>query len=136
MVGKLSIGENIRTTHIRFRNITDYEHYINATAQDYDSEDAISNGYNYKIETPVFNMINGSQYGNAFDFKHEIFGYRGNNCFIPSKGYCFVKCVNFLTGEDYKQQYLEFIRIEKRRCNKMTMARIQPFCKANNINLG
>ena len=50
--------------------------------------------------------------------------------------YCFVKCVNFLTGEDYKQKYLDFIRNEKRRCNIMTIARIQPFCRAKNINLG
>ena len=62
--------------------------------------------------------------------------YRGNNCFIPTKGYCFIKCVNFLTGQDYKQQYLEFIRNEKRRTNIMTKARIQPFCNKNNINLG
>ena len=52
------------------------------------------------------------------------------------KGYCFIKCINFLTGQDYKQQYLEFIRSEKRRSNIMTKARIQPFCRANNINLG
>ena len=52
------------------------------------------------------------------------------------KGYCFIKCINFLTGQDYKQQYLDFIRNEKRRSNIMTMARIQPFCKANNIDLG
>ena len=36
----------------------------------------------------------------------------------------------------YKQQYLDFIRNEERRSNIMTKARIQPFCKASNINLG
>ena len=41
-----------------------------------------------------------------------------------------------MTGQDYKQEYLDFIRNEKRRSNIMTMARIQPFCRANNINLG
>ena len=40
------------------------------------------------------------------------------------KGYCFVKCINFLTGEDYKEQYLDFIRNEKRRSNIMTKAGI------------
>ena len=49
---------------------------------------------------------------------------------------CFTKCVDFCTGQDYKQQYLEVIRNEKRRSNIMTKARIQPFCRANNINLG
>ena len=44
---------------------------------------------------------------------NEFIEYRRNNCFIPNKGYCFVKCGNFLTGQDYKQQYLEFIRNAK-----------------------
>ena len=47
-----------------------------------------------------------------------------------------MKCINFLTGQDYKEQYLDFIRNEKRRTNVMTKARIQPFCRANNYNLG
>ena len=62
--------------------------------------------------------------------------YRGNNCFLPTKGYCFIKCVNFLTGEDYKERNLDFIRNEKRRSNIMTKARSQPFCRTNNIDLG
>ena len=89
-----------------------------------------------KINTPQFNKLNRSQYCNGCDFKHEIIEYRGSNCFIPTKGYCFVKCINFLTGRDYKQQYLDSIRSEQRRSNIMTKARIQPFCGANNINLG
>ena len=136
MVGNLKVGDQIRQTHVRFRNMDDFEAYINSIDQDYDSDDSIFNGYIYKIDTPQFKNVNRSQYGNGCDFKHEIIEYRGINCFIPTKGYCFVKCVNFLTGQDYKQQYLEFIRNEKRRSNIMTKARIQPFCRANNINLG
>ena len=30
MVGKLSIGDQIRETHIRFRNNTEHEAYINS----------------------------------------------------------------------------------------------------------
>ena len=48
----------------------------------------------------------------------------------------FVKCINFLTGEDYKHHYLDFIRNEKRRSNIMTMARFQAFCGANIIIIG
>ena len=104
MVGKLSVGDEIRETHIRFRNITDYEAYINAIDEAYVAEDAIFKSYIYKINTLQFNLVNRSQYGNDCDFKQEIIEYRGNNCFIPTEGYCFVKCINFLTGEDYKQQ--------------------------------
>ena len=136
MVGNLKVGDQIRQTHVRFRNMDDFEAYINSIDQDYDSDDSIFNGYIYKIDTPQFNKVNRSQYGNGCDFKHEIIEYRGISCFIPTKGYCFVKCINFLTGQDYKQQYLEFIRNEKRRSNIMTKAPIQPFCRANNISLG
>ena len=136
MVGNLKVGDQIRQTHIRFRNISDYEAYINSIDQDYDSDDSIFNGYIYKIDTPQFNKVNRSQYGNGCSFDKIIVEYRGNNCYIPTKGYCFIKCINYLTGQDYKQQYLDFIRNEKRRSNIMTKARIQPFCRANNINLG
>ena len=136
MVGNIKVGDQIRQTHIRFRNMDDFEAYINSIDQDYDSEDAIFNGYIYKINTPQFNKVNRSQYGNGCSFDKIIIEYRGNNCYIPTKGYCFVKCNNFITGQDYKQQYLDFIRNEKRRSNIMTLARIQPFCRANNINLG
>ena len=136
MVGTLIVGDQLRQTHIRFRNMEDFESYINSIDQDYDSDDCIFNGYIYKLDTPIFNKVNRSQYGNGCSFDKIIIEYCGNNCFIPTKGYCFIKCVNFLTGEDYKQQYLDFIRNEKRRTNIMTRARIQPFCKENNINVG
>ena len=134
MIGILKVGDQIRQTHFRFRNIDDYESYINSIDEGYDAEDAVFNGYIYKINTPKFNQVNSSQYGNGCDFKHEIIEDQGKNCFIPSKGYCFVKCINFLTGEENKQQYLDFIRSEQRRSNYMTKARIQPFCRANNNN--
>ena len=123
MVGNLKVGDQIRQTKMRFRIIDDYESYINAIGEGYDAEDAIFNGYIYKIDTPQFNKLNRSQYGSGCDFKHEIFENRGNNCFITTEGYCFVKCVNFLTGQDYKQEYLDFSRNEKRRSNIMTKAK-------------
>ena len=136
LVGNLKVGDQIRETHTRFRNMADFEAYINTIDENYDSEDSIFDGYIYKLNTPQFNKVNRSQFGNGCSFDKIIIEYRGNNCFIPTKGYCFVKCINYLTGQDYKQQYLDFIRNEKRRSNIMTTARIQPFCRGNNINLG
>ena len=136
MIGNLKVGDQIRQTNIRFRNMDDFEAYINSIDEGYDAEDAFFNGHIYKINTPQSNKVIRSQYGSGCTFDILIIEYRGNNCFIPTKGYCFVKCINFITGEDYKQQYLDFIRNEKRRSNILTMARIQPFCRANNINLG
>ena len=136
MIDNLKIGDQIRQNHIRFRNIDDFESYINSIDQNYDIDDCIFNGYNYKINTPQFSKIKRSDFGNGCNFDKIIIEYCGNNCFIPTKGYCFIKGINYLTGQDYKQQYLDFIRNEKRRSNIMTKARIQPFCRANNINLG
>ena len=136
MVGNLKVGNQIRQTHSRFGNMDDFESYNNSMDQDYDSNDSIFNGYIYKLDTPQFNKVNRSQHLNGSDFTHEIIEYRSNNCFIPTKGYCFVKCVKFLTKKDYKQQYLYFIRSEQRRSNIMTKARIQPFCRAKILNLG
>ena len=113
MVGNLKVDDQIRQIYIRFRNITDYEAYINAIDQDYEAEEALFNGYVNKSNTPQVNLVKRSQYGNGCDFKHEIIEYRVINCFIPTKGSCFIKCVNFSTGEDYKQQYIDFIRTEK-----------------------
>ena len=90
----------------------------------------------YKINNPHFNIVNRSQYGNDCDFKHEIIEYQCDNCFIPTKGYYFVKRINFIIGEGYKQQYLDFIRNEKTRSNTMTKGRIQLFRRANLINIG
>ena len=110
MVGNLKVGDRIRQIHFRFRNIAEYESYINSNDEVYDAEDAIFNGYIYKINTPRFNVVSRSQDGNGCDFKHEITENQGNNCFIPIKSFCFVKFNNFLTGEDYNEQNLDFIR--------------------------
>ena len=55
---------------------------------------------------------------------------------MPTKGFCFIECINFLTGQDNKQQNLDFIQNEKRRSNIMTMARIQPCLKKLGIDHG
>ena len=81
-------------------NITDYEAYINSISEGYDAEVNILNGYIYKINTPQFNLVNRSQYGNGCDFKHENIENQGDNCFIPTKRYCFVICINFIAGDD------------------------------------
>ena len=87
-------------------------------------KDNIFFGYNCKINTIQFNLVNRSQCGIGCEFEHEIIECPGNICFIPTKDYCFIKCNNYLIGEDYNEQYLDFIRKEKIRSNIMTMARV------------
>ena len=85
MVARLKIADQTRETHIRFRNIDDFESYLNAINQDYESEAAIFNGQIHKIYTLQSNSVNRNQYGIGCDFRHEFIEYRGNNCFIPTK---------------------------------------------------
>ena len=63
MVGILKVGDQIRQTHIRFRNISDYEAYNKSIDKVYDAEDSIFNGYIYKINSSQFNLVNRTQYG-------------------------------------------------------------------------
>ena len=56
--------------------------------------------------------------------------------FQTKKMLFFVKCINFITGKDYKLQFLYFIRNEKGRSNILTKVRNQPFYRENNIILG
>ena len=45
MVGTLKNGDQIRPTHIRFRNISVYEAFINSIDEAYDAEYSIFIGY-------------------------------------------------------------------------------------------
>ena len=113
LFGKLTVGDQIRETHIRFRNTPHYEPYKNAIDEEYDADDAIFNGHTYKIETPDFNVVSRSRYGNGCDFKHQIIEYKGNNFYIPSEGYCFSKCIIYLTESDYKGQISILLEMNK-----------------------
>ena len=134
--GKMIIGPVEYKTNIRFKNMDDFETYINAIDVDYDSEDVIFTGYVYKLDTPQFKVVKRSAYGKGTNYMQEIFEYHGQNCYIPSSGMCFIKCNNYFTNKDYTEEFLTFIRTEQRRSNLMTSARVGSFCRKNNINIG
>ena len=135
LIGSMLIGELEQKTNIRFRNVDDFEGYINAIDVDYDSEDVIFTGWLHKLNTPQFNIVIRSGFGRGVDCRHHIVEYKGNNSYIPSSGFCFMKCFNFLTGKNYEQDFLEFIRNEDRRSNMMTSARIHAFRKKYKLNI-
>ena len=51
----------------------DFEAYIKAIDEDYDADDCIFNGYIYKFDTPQFNKVNRSQYGNGWILNMKLF---------------------------------------------------------------
>ena len=134
--GKMIIGPVEHKTNIRFKNMDDFERYINAIDIDYDSEDVTFTGYVYKLNTPRFKVVKRSAYGRGINYMQEIVEYHGRNCYIPTSGMCFIKCINYFTKKDYTQEILTFIRAEQRRSNVMTSARVGSFCRKYNINIG
>ena len=49
---------------------------------------------------------------------------------------CFIEFNNYFTNKDYTEEFRDFIRKEKNRPGVLTSARIQPFYKKDNINIG
>ena len=136
LIGNMIIGPVEHKTNIRFKNMDDFERYINAIDVDYDSEDVTFTGYVYKLNTPHFKVVKRSAYGKGTNYMQEIVENHGQNCYIPSSGMCFIKCINYFTKKDYTEEFLTFIRSEQRRSHVMTSARIQPFCRKYNIKIG
>ena len=129
LIGSMVVGE-IEQKNIRFKNVDDFESYINAIDNSgYDSEDVIFTGWLYKLNTPEFQKVNRSQYDRGTDFKQDIVEYIGNNCYIPTSGNCFIKSIKYFTKKEYTEESLTFIRTDQRRSNVMTSARVQPFCR-------
>ena len=134
--GKMIIGPIEHKTNIRFKNMDDFERYINAIDVDYDSEDVTFSGYVYKLNTPQFKVVRWSAYGRGTNYMQEIVEYLGQSCYIPSSGMCFIKCRNYFTKKDHTEEFLTFIRTEQRRSNVMTSARVGSFCRKYTINIG
>ena len=66
----------------------------------------------------------------------EFVEYHGQNCCIPTSGMCFIECFKYFSKNDFREEFLTFIRTEQRRSKVMTSARVQPFCRKYNINIG
>ena len=110
------IDEIKQKTNIRFKNFDDFGTYINATDNSgYDSDDVIFTGWFYKLNTLDFKTVNRSQFGRGTEFKQDIVEYIGNTCYIPTGGNCFKKCVNYLNGKDYTEEFITYIPTEQRR---------------------
>ena len=76
LIGSMLIGEMEQKTNIRFKNVDDFETYINAIDNGgYDSEDVIFTKWLYKLNTLEFNKVNKSQYGKCTVFRQDVFDY-------------------------------------------------------------
>ena len=55
---------------------------------------------------------------------------------LPTSGVSFIECITYFTDKDYTVDFQDLIRNEKYRSGVRTSARIQPFCRKSNINIG
>ena len=78
--GNMIIGPVENKTNIRFKNMDDFEKYINAIDVDYESEDVIFTGYVCKLYTPQFKVGKRSPYGKGTNYMQEVVEYHGQNC--------------------------------------------------------
>ena len=69
MIGSMLIGEIEENTIFIFRNVDDFEGYINAIDIDYDSDDVIFTVWLYKIINFQFKLVNRAQSGRDTDFE-------------------------------------------------------------------
>ena len=128
LIGSMLVDEVEQKTNVRFKNVDDFASYINAKDNSgYDSENVSFTGWFHNLNTPDFKKVNRSQCGRGTDFKQDIVEYIGNNCYIPTSGKCFIKCINYFTRKDYTEEFLTFIRTEQRSSNVMTSARVHFF---------
>ena len=66
----------------------------------------------------------------------ESVKHHRQNCYIPTFGMCFIKCINYFTKKDYTEEFFTFVRTDQRRSNVITCTRNQPICRKYNINIG
>ena len=130
------VGRVQRKTNIRFENMDDFESYINAIDNDYDSEDVTFTCYVDKLNTLQFKVVKRFAYAKGTNYRKDIVEYCGQNCYTPTSGMCFIKCINYFTQKDYTEDVFTFIRSEKNRSGVMTYARVQPFCRKDNFDIG
>ena len=130
------IGPIEHKTNIRFEKMDEFESYTNAIDIYYDNEDVTFSGHFYKLNTPRFNVVKRSAHDKGTIYVQEIVEYHGKNCFFPTSGHCFIKCINFFTKKDYTQAFLTSIPSENYQSGVITSARTQPSCRKYNIYIG
>ena len=84
----------------------------------------------------VFNQTKRSNYGKGCAAFNNILEYKGQLCYIPTGNDCFSKCLEYVYKRDFSNEYKDFILSSDRCKNIMSSAKIQPFCRKYNINLG
>ena len=110
--GLMIIGPIEHKTNFIYKNMEDFESYINAIVINYGSEDVKFTGYVYILNTHHSHVVKRSAYRKGANYMQEIVEDYGKNCYILTSGNCFIKCNNYFTKKDYTEDFIIFIRTE------------------------
>ena len=107
--GKTIVRPIEQKTYYRFKNMNNFERYINTIDVDYDSEDVTFTGYIYNLNTPHFKIVKRNAYVKSTNYMQGIVEYRGENCYIPTSGHCLIKCINQFTKKKIKKKNFQLL---------------------------
>ena len=85
-IEKLKSGLEIRKIIKHIRVVFD---------EGYNADDSIFTRYLFILETPAFHLVNRSGFEKGTGFKTDIIEVVGDNCYIQTSHYCFIKVSNF-----------------------------------------
>ena len=84
LVGDITINGIKKKTNKRFKNMNDFESYIEKIDEKYDGEDVVFEGDAFQLPQPEFKPIKRSNYGKGTNHLFDIEEYFGTNCYIPT----------------------------------------------------
>ena len=86
--------------------------------------------------TIVFKQIALSIYGKGFDAFNNVLEYERQLCYITTGNASFRKCLEFVYKSFFSIEYKQIVLRSNRCRNIMSSAKIQPFFRKHNHNLG
>ena len=111
--GLMGLGPVKNKTNIRFRNVNDFESFINAIDIEYDTGDVTFTGFLYKLNTPQLNSAKRSAYAKGTNYFQEIVEYHGQSCYIPTSGNYFIKCINYFSEKIIQKNFRISLELNK-----------------------
>ena len=111
--GLMIIGPVEHKTNIRYKNMNDFESYINATDIDSDSENVTFTENVYKLNTPQFNVVKRSAYLKVLITCNKIVEYLSQNRYFPTSGHCFIKCIIFFPMKNIRKNFQRLVQLNK-----------------------
>ena len=101
MVDKFSLGDQIRETHIRFRKVDGFESYFNAIDEIMKQKMLFLLVIFTKAILLKITLLIDLNMKMVRILKMKLLNIEEIIVLYQQKGYCFVKCINYLTGEEY-----------------------------------